>query len=164
MTKHNSAVTKALFIMFPHTSLTYSKLLYWAIRDVNSHWIVVQVNRASDLMILWGLDAARALASHLQISAFMLSLHYFLYSTLTHKILSVGPPKLHSSPRYFLFFNLSKSTWQGCLYLDWNTREAELSECKLSARLWSVVLGTAGGPLSQTGHLTKLSGSLCSEG
>lgn len=48
--------------------------------------------------------------------------------------------------------NLSVLTW-----------DAELAECKLSALLRSVVLGTAGGPVSQTGHLTKLSGSRCSE-
>lgn len=53
------------------------------------------------------------------------------------------------------------------LYLDRNltllTGEAEFAESKLSALLGTMVLGTAGGPLSQTGYLTKLLGSLCSE-
>lgn len=36
------------------------------------------------------------------------------------------------------------------------TWEAELAGCKLSALLRSMVLGTAGGPVSQTGPLANL--------
>lgn len=40
------------------------------------------------------------------------------------------------------------------------TREAELSECELNAALRSPVLGTAGGPVSQTLWLNELFASL----